>query len=79
MEYDKVGDYSYSYKSRIIDNFLKIRETETSPFWDEVVGMYSINLDKNKSSYNTEENPKDITTTTTCEEIDLPKAVKINY
>ena len=78
MEYDKVGDYSYSYKSRIIDNILKIRETETSPFWDEVVGMYSINLDKNKSSYNTEENPKDITTTT-CEEIDLPKAVKINY
>ena len=78
LEYDKVGDYSYSYKSRIIDNILKIRETETSPFKDEVIGMYSINLDKNKSSYNTEENPKDITTTT-CEEIDLPKAVKINY
>ena len=78
LEYDKVGEYSFSYRSRMIDNILKIRETETSPFSEEVIGMYSIDLEKNKSSYNTEENPKDITTTP-CEKIDLPKGVKINY
>ncbi len=78
LEYDKVGEYSFSYRSRMIDNILKIRETETSPFSEEVIGMYSIDLEKNKSSYNTEENLKDITTTR-CEKIDLPKGVKINY
>ena len=78
LEYDKVGDYSYSYRSRKINNILKIRENEKSPYQDEVIGMYSIDLDKNKSFYSTEEKPKDVTTTY-CEKIDLPKGVRINF
>ena len=78
LEYDKVGDSSFSYRSRLEDSILKIRETETSPLSGEVIVMYSIDLDKNESSHNTEGNPKDVNTTN-CEKINLPKGVKINY
>mgnify|MGYP001164173430 CR=1 FL=1 len=63
MEYDKVGDFSFSYRSKLEDSILKIRETLTIPFSPEVIGIYSIDLDKNESSHNTEENPKDVTNT----------------
>ena len=80
MEYDRVYDTSFSYKSRKIDNILKIKEIESHPREPEVINMYSIDLDKNVMFISsTREDLKDDVSTHDCEKIDFPKGVKINY
>ena len=79
METDKAGYDSFSYKSRKIDNILKIREIQSGPYQDEdVINTYSIDLDKNVVFVSSTEKNWD-GFTHDCEKIDFPKGVKINY